>query len=169
MDHSAAGTLKNKEVLIMKKLTKEMASIAVNHLTHGKKVTELLFGFFCPEAVSDIDQGWTREESINEFIDFCYKLQEYMKNEQAMDMLARYSYFGLSYALACVDHAGEEWATTHLPPRNLVLNRLENGMKQILQVNANASSAEAEKMSEDEVSEIQAWIQAVKNIRTGLE
>lgn len=153
----------------MKKLTKEMASIAVNHLTHGKKVTELLFGFFCPEAVSDIDQGWTREESINEFIDFCYKLQEYMKNEQAMDMLARYSYFGLSYALACVDHAGEEWATTHLPPRNLVLNRLENGMKQILQVNANASSAEAEKMSEDEVSEIQAWIQAVKNIRTGLE
>ena len=153
----------------MKKLEKEMASVAVNQLTHGKMVTELLFGFFCPEAVSSIEQGWTREESIKEFIDFCYKLQEYMKNEQAMDMLARFSYFGLSYALACVDHAGEEWATTHLPPRSLVLNRLENGMKQILQVNANASTAEAEKMSEDEVSEIQAWIQAVKNIRTGLE
>lgn len=150
----------------MKKLTKEMASIAVNHLTHGKMVTELLFGFFCPEAVSSIEQGWTREESIKEFIDFCYKLQEYMKNEQAMDMLARFSYFGLSYALACVDHAGEEWATTHLPPRSLVLNRLENGLKAILQVNA---TAEAEQLSNEEVSEIQAWIQAVKNVRTGLE
>lgn len=81
-------------------------------------------------------------------------------------MLARFSYFGLSYALACVDHAGEEWATTHLPPRSLVLNRLENGLKAILQVNA---TAEAEQLSNEEVSEIQAWIQAVKNVRTGLE
>ena len=151
----------------MKKLTKEMASVAVNHLTHGKKTEELLFGFFCPEAVSGRDYGWTREESIHEFIDFCYKLQEYMRNEQAMDMLARFSYFGLSYALACVDHAGKEWATTHLPPRNLVLNRLENGLKAIQQVNA--STAEAEQLSNEEVSEIQAWIQAVKNVRTGLE
>lgn len=148
----------------MERLTKEMASIAVNHLTHGKTVTELLFGFFCPEAVT---YQWTREESIHEFVDFCYKLQEYMRDEQAMDMLARYSYFGLSYALACVDHAGVEWATTHLPPMNLVLNRLENGMKKILQVNA--STAEAEQLSNEEVSEIQAWIQAVKNVRTGLE
>ena len=54
-----------------------------------------------------------------------------------------------------------------MPPRNLVLNRLENGMNEILQVNA--STAEAEQLSEDKVSEIQAWIQAVKNVRTGIE
>lgn len=31
------------------------------------------------------------------------------------------------------------------------------------------STAEAEQLSEDKVSEIQAWIQAVKNVRTGIE
>ena len=90
-----------------------------------------------------------------------------MYDDRAMKMLADYSFLGLSYALACVDHAGEEWAATHLPPMFTVLHRMKQNMEMILRVNA--ATPKEDHLSDEEVSEMQAWIQAVENVRAELE